>query len=113
MVNIRKFDASRYLSTPEDIAIFLDEAIKMDDPNTLIHALSTAAKAQGMSEIARRAGVGRESLYKSLSDNANPGIGTVMKILHAMGVKISLRSDNEEEQSVGDTQSSSKELAYA
>ncbi|MDR1264101.1 MAG: putative addiction module antidote protein [Propionibacteriaceae bacterium] len=67
-----KWDASEYLGTPEDIVAYLNAAIEENDPALLQAALGDVAKAQGMDQIARAAGVGRESLYKSLRADAAP-----------------------------------------
>ncbi len=83
-----KFDIAEYLETPEDIQAFLDEAMKTGSSEEFIHALNTAARAKGMTEIAEKAGVSRPSLYKSLAANSNPGFDTVNKVVHALGCKL-------------------------
>lgn len=109
---ISQFDASQYLETPEDIAIYLDEILKMNDSHALIAALRTVAKAQGMTQLAHKAGVGRESLYKSLADNANPSIHTIMKIFKALDINMTVNSAHQDEDNE-EHSTEYKELAYA
>ncbi|MDP9142661.1 MAG: putative addiction module antidote protein [Pseudomonadota bacterium] len=87
-----KFDAAEYLDGPEEIAAFLTDAVETGTYEEFVHALGIAARAKGMSAVAKAAGVGRESLYKSLSDGAKPEFQTVAKILHALGVTMSFQA---------------------
>jgi probable addiction module antidote protein len=82
------FDISEHLETNEDIRDFLKETASTGDTTDFIHALNIAAKARGMSDIARQAGVTRASLYKSLSENGNPRFETINKIINALGCKL-------------------------
>ena len=84
------FDVADYLKTDDDIKIFLKEAAKTGNLSDFIHALNTAARAKGMSEVAKNAGVTRASLYKSLSENGNPRFETIAKIIESFGCKIAL-----------------------
>ena len=84
------FDVADYLKTDDDIKIFLKEAAKTGNFSDFIHALNTAARAKGMSEVAKNAGVTRASLYKSLSENGNPRFETITKIVESFGCKIAL-----------------------
>ncbi|HEU0155183.1 MAG TPA: addiction module antidote protein [Stellaceae bacterium] len=79
-----------HLKTAEDIAAYLEAAFVDGDPRLIAHALGVAARSKGMSEIARRAGLGRQSLYKALSSEGKPEFGTVIKVLHALGLKLKL-----------------------
>jgi probable addiction module antidote protein len=85
----RHFDPAEYLQTDEEIKIFLQDAAE-GTPEEFIHALNTAARAKGMTEIARQAGVTRASLYKSLADDGNPRFETVAKIVNALGCKLAV-----------------------
>lgn len=78
------------LRDPAEAAAFLDAVIEMDDPSALLLALRQVAKAHGMAEVARRAKVGEKTLFKALSENGNPTIATVHKVLHAVGLKLSV-----------------------
>ncbi len=83
-----KWDASEYLESDEAIAAYLNAVMEEDDPALLQAALGDVAKARGMSDIAKSAGVGRESLYKSLSASGNPSFQTVTKVVNCLGVKL-------------------------
>ena len=78
------------LRDPVEAAAFLDAVIEMDDPSALLLALRQVAKAHGMAEVARRAEVGEKTLFKALSQNGNPTIATVHKVLQAVGLKLSV-----------------------
>lgn len=83
-----RWDASEYLESKEDIAAYLNAVIEENDPSLLQVALGDIAKARGMSSIAKQAGVGRESLYKSLSENGNPSFQTIEKVVNALGLRM-------------------------
>jgi probable addiction module antidote protein len=84
-----RFDSAEYLDSSAEIAAYLDAVLEDGDPALVAHALGVVARAKGMSEIARRAGVSRESLYRSLSEDGNPEFATVVKVLKVMGVRLS------------------------
>ncbi|MDO4252660.1 MAG: putative addiction module antidote protein [Rothia sp. (in: high G+C Gram-positive bacteria)] len=90
-VKISTWDASEYLETEEDIAAYLNAALEDGDPSLLQAALGDVAKARGMSVISREAGVGRESLYKSLSESGNPSWQTMSKVITALGLKVEFK----------------------
>ena len=82
------FDVVDYFKTPEDIAAYLEAAFEDGDPRVISHALGNVARAKGMSGIARKAGVGRESLYKALSADGNPELATFLKVMQALGLRL-------------------------
>ena len=84
----KRFDVAEYLETAEDIREFLKEAAETGTEAEFIHALNTAARAKGMSEVAKAAGVTRASLYKSLSEGSNPSYMTISKVVKALGCKL-------------------------
>ena len=84
----RTWDAAEYLESPEDMAAYLEAALEEDDPALFAAALGDIARAKGMSQIAREAGLGRESLYKALSAEGNPEFATVLKVLRSLGLKL-------------------------
>ena len=86
----KPFDIAEHLETQEDIRLFLQEVAATGTESDFIHALGIAAKARGMSEVARQAGVTRASLYKSLADDGNPRFETVSKIVAALGCKLAV-----------------------
>ncbi|KAB8289326.1 addiction module antitoxin [Bifidobacterium ramosum] len=92
MVNVKAWDASEYLKTEQDIIDYLDAAAETGDPALMQAAIGDVAKARGMGQIAKEAGVGRESLYKSLSKDGNPSFATILKVIHALGGRISIQA---------------------
>jgi probable addiction module antidote protein len=82
------WDSAQYLETKEDIADYLEAVLEDGDPALLTHALGIIARAKGMTQIGRAAGLGRESLYKALSANGNPEFATVLKVIRALGLKL-------------------------
>jgi probable addiction module antidote protein len=89
-VKTSRFDPAEHLQTPEDIAAFLEAAIEEDgdDPAFIARALGVAARAKGMSDLAKETGLDRASLYKALSDEGNPTFDTIFKVAKALGVKL-------------------------
>lgn len=86
----KPFDIAEHLESDEDIREFLEEAADTGDASDFIHALNVAARAKGMSEVARQAGVTRASLYKSLAEDGNPRFETISKIVDALGCKLAV-----------------------
>lgn len=84
------YDPAKYLDTEEAIATFLTDAFESGHDGVFQNALQVAARARGMSEVARTAGVGRESLYKALQGDAQPRFSTVRKVLAALGVELAI-----------------------
>jgi probable addiction module antidote protein len=82
------WDAADQLKTDEDIAHYLEAVFEDGDPALVTAALGDVARAKGMSQVARDAGLGRESLYKALSSDGNPEFATVLKVIRALGLKI-------------------------
>lgn len=84
------FDVADYLDNEETISAYLTEALESDDPRFVSRALGDVARARGgMTQLANITGISREALYRALSDTGNPEFGTVLKVLHALGVKLS------------------------
>ena len=84
----RPWDAVEHLETDEDMAAYLEAALESGDASLIAAALGDIARAKGMTEIAREAGLGRESLYKALSPEGNPEFATVLKVIRALGLKL-------------------------
>lgn len=89
---ITDFDPAAYLDSEETIAEYLTVTLEENDPDLLLSALSNVAKARGMSQIAKDSGLGRESLYKALAPGAKPRFETIMKVMHALGVKLTVHA---------------------
>ena len=85
------FDATDYLKTDEDCAQYLSVVLEDGDPALLTAALGDVARARGMSQVARDAGITREGLYKALSAEGNPSFATVLKVMHALGLQIDVK----------------------
>ncbi len=89
MVKTATFDAADYLNDEETIAEYLTAALEDPNPDVFLAVVRDVARARGMAQLAKDAGLGRESLYKALTPGAKPRYDTVLKLLHALGVKIS------------------------
>ncbi len=79
-----------YLETQEEINEYLTDAFQDDDPRLFVVALGYLAKKKGMTKIAKRAGLNRESLYRALSENGNPKFATISKVSKALGCKLAV-----------------------
>jgi len=86
------FDAAAYLDHDDVIAEYLTAAAEDPNPEVFLAALGDVAKARGMAQIAKDAGLGRESLYKALSAGAHPRYETIKAVLNALGVKFAVVS---------------------
>jgi probable addiction module antidote protein len=82
------WDSAAYLKSDKDIAYYLEAVFEDGDPALISHALGVVARAKGMAQIAKAAGLGRESLYKALSPDGNPEFATVLKVMNALGLKL-------------------------
>lgn len=92
---VAPFDASDYLDNEETIAEYLKAALEDPDPNAFLVAVRDIAKARGISTVAKDAGLGRESLYKTLKPGAQPRFETVRKLIDALGVKLDIAPNYE------------------
>ena len=84
----RPWDAANYLTTREDMAAYLEAALEDGDVAVISAALGDIARSRGMTRLARDTGLGRESLYKALSADGNPELGTVLKVVDALGLRL-------------------------
>jgi probable addiction module antidote protein len=84
----KPFDAAKYLDSDEAVAEYISEALLTCDIDTITHAIGVAAKARGMSDIARQTGLSRESLYKALSGEGHPQFETITRVLQALGLRL-------------------------
>ena len=85
------FDAARYLTDDAAVAEYMATVLETDDPDLLLLALGDVARARGMAQVAKDAGLGRESLYKALAPGAKPRFDTVLKVARALGIRLSAR----------------------
>lgn len=82
------WDPAKHLETEADMVAYLESALEENDPSLVAAVLGDIARAKGMSEVAREAGLGRESLYKALSPNGNPEFATILKVVSALGLRL-------------------------
>ena len=77
------WNVAEHLKTKEEREAYLNAAFEDGDASVIAAALGDIAKAEGMSKVAKRTGLGRESLYKALSPDGNPALSTILKVIHA------------------------------
>ncbi|MCM5571055.1 putative addiction module antidote protein [Burkholderiaceae bacterium FT117] len=84
------YDVAAQLRSPAEMAAYLDAWLEdaPDDVAGIARALGDVARAKGMTEVARDAGLSRESLYRALSENGNPGFSTVLRVVRALGLRL-------------------------
>ncbi len=88
MTQFTAFDAADYLDDEETIAEYITAALEDPNPDVFLTAVRDVARARGMSQLAKDTGLGRESLYKALTPGAKPRYDTMLKLLQALGVKL-------------------------
>jgi probable addiction module antidote protein len=84
-----RWDSSKYIVSPEDEVEYLKAAMEEGDPSAITDAIGVIARARGMTEIAKETGLAREALYRALSEEGRPEFATVMKVLEALGLRLS------------------------
>ncbi len=94
-VTYTPFDASSYLDNEEVIAEYLSVASQDKNPDAFLAALANVAKARGMAQVAKDAGLGRESLYKALAPGAHPRFETIKAVMSALNVRIEILPKSE------------------
>jgi len=89
-VSTTRYDVAEHLRTPEEMAAYLEACLEEADGDAtfIAKALGDIARAKGMSQVARDAGLSRESLYKALSGERSPGFDTILKVIGALGLKL-------------------------
>ena len=90
MSNYAPFDAADYLDSDEAMAEYLEACLDDPNPDVFLSALSDVARVKGIGDIAKAAGLGRESLYKALTPGSHPRYDTVFKVIKALGLNISV-----------------------
>ncbi len=95
MADLKTWDASEHLDSEDMIFAYMNAAMEEGDPSLFTAALGDVARARGMSEIARSAGLSRESLYRALSRDGNPEFATIVKVMNAMGLRLSVSATPE------------------
>ncbi|AGX88136.1 addiction module antidote protein [Candidatus Symbiobacter mobilis] len=89
-LKLRKWDSAEHLKTQEDIVLYLEACMEEagDDAAFIVKALGNIARAKGMTQLANESGLGHESLYTALSGEGNPSFATILKVMHALGLKL-------------------------
>jgi probable addiction module antidote protein len=82
------WDPAEHLDTEEDMAAYLEAALEEGDAALIAAALGDIVRAKGMTQVARDAGLGRESLYKALSPSGNPEFSTILRVIQALGLQL-------------------------
>jgi len=98
-VTTSPYDVAAHLRTPEEMAAYLEACIEESDGDVafIAKALGDIARAQGMTKVAKDSGLSRESLYKALSGDRSPSFDTILKVVSALGLKLSARVRSEAE----------------
>ncbi|MCW5206934.1 putative addiction module antidote protein [Desulfobulbus sp. F5] len=89
-IEIKSYNPFDYLETKDEINDYMNNAYMDGDPRVFLVALGYLAKKQGMAEVAKKAGLNRESLYKALAGEGNPRFSTVNKVIKALGCKLAV-----------------------
>ena len=84
-------DLLQALTDPQEAAAYIEAVMELEDPAAFSLALRQVAKAHGMAEVARRAELGEKTLFRSLGENGNPTLATLQKVLHAVGLRLSVQ----------------------
>jgi probable addiction module antidote protein len=87
-IKLYPWDVVDHLNSDEEIVGYLNAVLEEDDQELLLAALGDVARAKGMTQVSRETGLGRESLYKALSEQGNPEFATVQKVLRSLGLKL-------------------------
>jgi probable addiction module antidote protein len=90
-LKLHPFDPAEHLRSEEDILYYLELAMEGNDPKHIASALGDVARSKGMTEIARKAGVGRQALYNALSESGNPTLETLTAVLKALGLELTVQ----------------------
>lgn len=89
-IETKVWDAAEVLNTPADIAAYLDAYLEDGSHEEFLHALNSIARSHGMSALARETGISREALYRAFSDNGNPTLDTLLRVMKAFGVRLAI-----------------------
>ena len=85
-----KWDGAEYLETPEAMAAYLEAAFEDGDPQVITHALGNVARAKGITQVAKDAGITRAGLYKALSSDGDPRLTTLLGVFKSLGLAVSV-----------------------
>jgi probable addiction module antidote protein len=96
-IRLIPYDVVDYLKTPQQMALYLGATVEEfgHDTRAILQSIGDIARAQGMTAVARRSGLGRESLYKALAGDGNPSFDTVLRVLDALGLRLTVAVDDD------------------
>jgi probable addiction module antidote protein len=86
------WDSAELLESPEAITAYIEAAFEDGDPSLITHALGVVARARGMSQLAKDAGLSRDAMYKAFQPDGNPTLQTLTSVMKALGMKLSAQS---------------------
>ncbi|WP_343611126.1 addiction module antidote protein [Novosphingobium sp.] len=89
-IELTTYDVAEHLDSEEEIRLYLEAAFEDGDPKVITNAIGNVAKARGMSEVAKSAGISRAGLYRALGENGNPSLETLSAILHSFGMRLAV-----------------------
>jgi probable addiction module antidote protein len=87
-----RFDPADHLGSEEEMTAYLDACAEENDPVLMVAALGDVARARNMMQLAKDADMSRAGLYKALSSEGNPSFATVVKVVHALGMRLTFKS---------------------
>ena len=90
-IELLPFDPAEHIETEEDILYYLEAAMEGNDSKHIANALGVVARSKGMTEIAKKTGLGRQALYNALSENGNPTLETLTSVLTALGLELTVQ----------------------
>lgn len=99
-MKVSKWDMADNIKSAEDVMIYLSTVLEIGEPADVINVIGAIARSKGMTKLAKEAGVSREALYTSLSENGNPSFITVLNILRSMGIVLKAEKTTERAQPV-------------
>ena len=82
------FDGAKYFTTPDSVIELLNDAFESGHAPYIANALGVAARSEGMTKLAAKTGINRQALYTALSENGNPTLETLLKVMSAMGIRL-------------------------
>lgn len=91
MVELFPFDPAEHLDTVDDILYYLQAAMECNDAKHIANALGVVARSKGMTEIAKKTGLGRQALYNALSESGNPTLETLTSVLTVLGLELTVQ----------------------
>ena len=91
MTELRPFDPTNYLNSEEAVFYYLEAAMEGNDPKHIASALGDVARSKGMTALAKKSSLGRQALYNALSENGNPTLETLIAVLGALGLELTVQ----------------------